>query len=665
MFESWSRKYKQQHIFFTGDISSAQLTWSGCCIYCAELLRGLLKLGQDVDARITPTPSKRTHVLTSLASSVFPVIVSDPLWNLPTALEGEPKTTKSPSFSNKNAMIERMGGGLRECENSSIKSINANAILLCTLIGFISQFARVLGKDIKLHLPIILLPLLERASGIGNHAYVQNCAVTSLGVVSESADCSGVYCFVATNFDYLLDAVSIRVRKYAKERSTLPRSMMGVIDLVLRSAICSGTMGSHLSIVDHMLTCLLNYFDRQYDAVLSQQSYLDTICVFRSIISFVDESITEQTGSISLSTCLDLNKHVNEVNGWVHRLDDELKLGPTVYLSDGDGGPVDQANNCQEDEDGSPNDNDDHTTKHKKIDYTEEIRTVNAVLSRCSYLISSDILKIQMLGCEPILAGFRCLWKIGTLRTSQQGESASNPLLPAIAQLWPTIIRRLRAASSLYASLRRKPQHNLPLRHAIAKDQDFSSAQTCAALISKYLEIIAELCNISDGFFSDRFENDVYPILARLLESDERGNLLLEDCRHSLSAKPHSFLLSVLLCLKLTFESSCGRDLAGLIPSSGSMILPLLSDDHIGDAAVETIKAMLKVDSDALWRGLHKLSARSFPCNPLHRILPTTSDELLVSPSQHGLHKDVCITAIRNAEKLLSFIDSLAEQPVC
>ena len=204
----------------------------------------------------------------------------------------------------------------------------------------------------------------------------------------------------------------------------------------------------------------------------------------------------------------------------------------------------------------------------------------------------------------------------------------------------------------------------------MAKDQEQALSQTSLeALISKCLEIISQLCILSGDFFSDRFENDVYPILARLLESDERGNVLLEDGRqtHYHDAKRHSLLLSLLLCLKHTYESSCGQDLASLIGTCGSMILPLLSEDHVGDAAVETIKAMLRIDSDALWRGLYKLSGRSFPRNPLHTIPHSSSNSVSLSGKIIGLeiHNSTCITAKQNAEKLLSFIDTLPEQQLC
>ncbi len=664
IFESCSRRCQLRHTPATSN-AQPQLALSGSCVYCTELLGGLLKMYEQGNKDRTSKNAKRTaHVLSSLAGSVFPVIVSDPLWNLPTTLEYHENGNKTQidPIGLKVAMIDNIGDS-SACEISSITLTNANAILLCALMGFVCQFARVLDEDIKHHLPIILLPLLERASGIGNHSYVQNFAVASLGMISKLIACSDMYAFIAANFDYLLDAVSIRVRKHAKERSVMARSMMGVIDTVLRSAIrresiATGAIASHLSMVDHMLTCLLNYYDRQYDVPMSQQNYLDTICVFRSIISFVDETIIEQTGDIASPKALE--SHELETNDWMRRLDDELQLGPSGCSECSDDGPNEPF--IEEDESSKSHHNDEHIAENESIKHAKEIHTVNAVLARCGYLICSENLKIQVMGCETILAGFSCLWKIGAFRTSQRGESASNPLLPAIAELWPTIIRRLRAASFAHISSRRKSRQHLPIRHAMAKDQDQTSSQiSLEALISKCLEIISQLCILSDSFFSDRFKNDVYPVLARLLESAERGNVLLEDVRHSHDAKRHSLLLSILLCLKHTFESSCGRDLVELIPSCGSMIFPMLSDDHVGDASVETIKAMLMIDSDALWRGLHKLSGRSFPRNPLHLIPHLSSNSLTHGGSTPAFDN----AAKQNAKKLLNFIDTLPEQKCC
>ena len=612
---------------------NAQLTWSGSCVYCTELLIGLQLDDHGGKSRVS-------KVLSSLASSIFPLIISEPLWTMSTTLDSEVHDSN---------LLNNLKGfqvtSLNRAEDSSVGGIttmnsNANAVLLCFLMDIICQFAKVLDQEIKVHLPIILLPLLVRASSIGNHSSVQNLAVSTLGVISKSAACSDMYSFIGVNFDYILDAVSIRIRKHAKERSRMSRSMMGVINLVLQSTVRHGSvLTSHLSMVDYMLTCLLNYFDRQYDAFRSQQDYLDTVRVFRAIISFVDESITDEAGNVHFKTLTDHNVNVFQ------RLDDELSLGFVSYSGE-------TFDEFTTEEVGHDNVTDDLSADNMSSKHTKEIHTVNAVLARCSYIVCSENLKIQVFGCETILAGFRSLWKIGDLRTSLHGESASNPLLPAISELWPTIIRRLRTASYAHISSRRRSKHQLPLRHAIAKDQDQSTPQiSLEALMSKCLEIISQLCILSDGFFSKRFENDVFPVLAKLLEAD----ILFEGDRIVTDASSKSLIVSILRCLKHTFESSCGKDLADLVPPCGSMLLPILSNVYIGDSAVDTFKAMLKTDSECLWRGLHKLSGRSFPHNPL-RLQPSRSKDEIV-PNQR-----FCTIAARNANVLLDFIDTLPEQ---
>ena len=135
--------------------------------------------------------------------------------------------------------------------------------------------------------------------------------------------------------------------------------------------------------------------------------------------------------------------------------------------------------------------------------------------------------------------------------------------------------------------------------------------------------------------------------------------------------RKNSLLLPILHCFECSFESSCRYGLAGLIPSAGTMLFPLLSfRGPIGDGAVAAVKAMLRVDCDALWRGLHALSGRPFPRSPL-MLASTMSDAessskvfSVVSVScNHGMKDNEC-TLSRKAGELLDFIDELPEQPL-
>ena len=84
-------------------------------------------------------------------------------------------------------------------------------------------------------------------------------------------------------------------------------------------------------------------------------------------------------------------------------------------------------------------------------------------------------------------------------------------------------------------------------------------------LLSKLILIILELCCGSNGFFVDRFENDVYPVIDKLMQAilPKDGNRIMDffpGCQPSSSLfakQKHSLLLPILHFLRCNFESSC------------------------------------------------------------------------------------------------------------
>ena len=208
----------------------------------------------------------------------------------------------------------------------------------------------------------------------------------------------------------------------------------------------------------------------------------------------------------------------------------------------------------------------------------------------------------------------------------------------------------------------------------MATDQERQPSQaSLEVMISKLLEIAAELCLISDGFFVDRFENDVYPILVKLLGDylrNDNGMHFPNKDRLSFAKQRDSVLFSILHCLKCAFESSCRFGLVGLIPPAGTILLPMLSlGGRTGDAVVDTLKAMLAVDCDALWRGLQQLHGMPFPSNPICASETTymqscSEGELGVVLTNNYCMDDVSLLVSKKAGKLLEFIEKLPEQQI-
>lgn len=215
----------------------------------------------------------------------------------------------------------------------------------------------------------------------------------------------------------------------------------------------------------------------------------------------------------------------------------------------------------------------------------------------------------------------------------------------------------------------------------MATDQEQKPSQIgLEVFMSKLLNIVSDLCLISDGFFVDRFENDVYPILAELLGDFLPGrHKLYSNAKYDqlsytsnianvrVSEQKNSTLPYLLHCIKCTFESSCGIGLAGLIPSLGTMLLPFLSlNGQTGEAVIDALKAMLRVDCDALWRGLQRLHSGPFPRNPMKcgiQLQEVVSKQMTVASYKH-CKDDPNILIMQRAGEILGFIESLPEQQI-
>ena len=641
MFEACVRSVGNR--YSTEGSHRERLQWAGHGVVATELLAGVS--GSSSSSIGSCTSKSTLRVLSSLASSVFPIIVSEPLWTLPSVSETRRKNPKED---------DRQG-----IQPSVAGSYNASVVMV--LMRFICLYARVLGTDIKLSFPTILFPLIEKASPIGNHSSVQRTAFSTLWEISQAAGYSDISSLLAMNVDYLLDIISLKLRKYAWEGSHLERSLMGVVEVILQSIVYQRQVSGNRSstqgvvfdagaIVGNMLKCFLDHFDRQSN--ISNLSALDTVRVFRSINIFIASSVDR------VIECSGIDIHAqddDEEFDWLNRLNLELDVGTSGY---------DETDSLFEECNSEPTDpppttlpDGDHPSDEGPA-FAREIDAINSTLSRCSYLLCHAQLHLQVLCCQSMLTGFETLGKIGAFRRARQGESASNPLLPSIAEYWPAIIARLRDASSSYVSANRVSRKELSIRNAMAEDlgEDTQSRKYLGVLLASLFTIVAELCAGSDGFFEDRFRHDVYPIIAKLVG----------ECLQPMRGRETNFILTPLLVLiKSVFESSCRYSLTGLVPAAGSLILPFLGCvGTVGDEASAAVKAMLTIDSDALWRPLHKLACRPFPPRPIKLDEGTIASEGSTALMVHPTRDQTDIVLARRAQRLLDFIEKTSESPL-
>ena len=605
------------------------------------------------------------HIIASLASSVLPVVVSHPLWTLPTSLpdgihSAVPSTCNSEAPKFTNTML-----------------IRSNAALVCSLMMFMNQMSLTLGKEMCLNIPMVILPLLERASAIGNHSTVQTSAFETLSELALCTGCSDIFSLLTANFDYIMDQVYLQLQRHSKDRTPVSRALMGAVAVVLQIVVRDNAFDqAYVPIVCRVLNCVLNYSDRVSNPKASYTITFDTVCVLRSINAFMESSIDAQNPT---SACPG-SASLEEQPDWLARLDIELEMNSAGCFDDDDESPFIEQNDHDavesQEQPPSPTTEWDTGNGSCSIDCTKEILAINAILKRCTYLLCHPDLHMQVLCCETVLSGLKSLGKIGSYRKLLHGESTSNPLLPAIAEHWSSISGRLQSTSSQLHSNKTMSRSELSIRHMMAKDQVESlSEASLIVLLSKLLEIVSELCFISDGFFTDRFESNVFPILAILLGDSipaEMNSLLKNEPQSSSFWESRRTVLGpVLQCIKSVFRSSCKDALAGLISSIGTILLPLLScEGDLGDSVVDVLKALAEVDCDNLWRPIHKLSREPFPINPLGHIGNLNSEPYVgstvvccVKPPMKFRTDSSKIMAQR-ATNLLEFMRQLPEQDI-
>lgn len=394
------------------------------------MIAGTCKCADEENSRRLSRSSIR--VISSLASSVLPVIVSHPVWTLPTSLvsdfKGKDTLQDLNTFKHRIDNTEKTSKHYHQ--GTSAEAINSNAIVIGSLMSFICALARAMGAEITVHMPIILFPLLERASAIGNHSYVQSYARMYLGMITKSAGYEKMADLIVENFDYLLDLISRKLQRHVKERSPMDRSLLGVIDVLFQFVAQQGderdelekqksTLFSQISLVAHMLNSLFCCVDLQFTSGATQSHLMDIVRIFKSINAFMDSSISIQIADCKFDTDLATAQGTEE---WLRRLDFELDIGPFGHAEDDDF----EEEICTGDEPefhGTGfNDNDDNDNST----FAKEIVTINCILSRCSYFMYNVDLQIQISCCDIVLSGFQSLGKIGSFRKVNPNNGLRN-----------------------------------------------------------------------------------------------------------------------------------------------------------------------------------------------------------------------------------------------
>jgi len=235
--------------------------------------------------------------------------------------------------------------------------------------------------------------------------------------------------------------------------------------------------------------------------------------------------------------------------------------------------------------------------------------------------------------------------------------------------------------------------------------------------LSKLLSLISVMTACAGDFMARPLRESVWPCVGRILgtfvarkkRSNQQRHFVLEETgspaqsspplRSALAARKKSdwsesecgLLLATLGCLRRVYgiDRDVGTALSGLIPTSGTMLFPFLDDDDddddgaIAEACAETLRAMLRIDCDALWRPLLELSGkRTVPQCPLllQRADGATTTTATSAAAGTGEKGKLAVTAAvaaaavpppaptaadrlaAAAEELVAFVEALPEQ---
>ena len=210
-------------------------------------------------------------------------------------------------------------------------------------------------------------------------------------------------------------------------------------------------------------------------------------------------------------------------------------------------------------------------------------------------------------------------------------------------------------------------QTNVPIRHI-------------SLLLSNLMKIISKVAVSSGDFFGSRFQ-DAWPTIVKLLthctevkvsnkfksSTKTIGGTLDRitfekianpsgDKNSALEKNNDLILISTLSCIESVFSSSkLGMRLSHLLPVAGTIILPLLSDENeVGEIALKSLKCLLSIDCDFLWRSLLKLSGIGLSPRPLVQSEAQRNCKSVIIAEQSLLQS--------RALDLISYVRNLPEQ---
>ena len=258
----------------------------------------------------------------------------------------------------------------------------------------------------------------------------------------------------------------------------------------------------------------------------------------------------------------------------------------------------------------------------------------------------------------------------------EETAEIGTSILRQVGSSWPAIKARLVSTSDEIIFCQRAKSVVILRTQRVQPNSPKQELAIHRMFLAKLVSLVAAMSEGSGEFITDRFKNEVWPVismqLAFLVDKQDRANRLPESSREkrrdvvlvtksnavmtTFQDSEKSLILAIMDCLARIFRvPDCGKALAGLVSSIGAVILPFLdNDEKVSALTLEAMKTIAGVDYDALWRPLLHLSARGIPLCPLN----SSKSQLTTFKKPGSLFQPLAAKAI----ELVEYIDTLSEQ---
>lgn len=589
--------------------------WIGIISILRPFMEGAFCNGDSSDA-------KQQKCIDSLLSSVLPVLVSSPLWDLP--------CVDDPLLLNKG-------------KQSAAPALRGNSLfrfyLLDILPAFFSSSER---KRVEVALPIIIHPILETLGYI-QVPLVRSMATFVLTSIAHFCEYSSATDLLLGSFDIVVTSILGKLRVTRRKCDAFGEVMLeilrevGTATAILRIASMHEMnherdlrFHSRFLSREELVAVVLERIDRFVFEISKEETYLLVVISFyRAVIETYlagVESMPNMVTSVSIR------------EPWLQTL--------SYFLVDQS--ELIQELTCDVDDSGKNTMTDDTSC------FKNDINLVSQMMFRCCYFLSYASLKVQINSCCALSAGFEFLGIISNLSLRDAEENGpSSAIFRQVASSWPKLNARMVAVSSFLTRVENTRSSSLSdtFNNHVDKESNVTEQRL---FLSVLFELAAVMIECADDFMARRFEENLWPIVSSIF------NYFLRLRKFPYETSERRLLLSSFdLIDRALKKKKFGMTVKGLLPTMGTIILPFLgeNDQSIRSVCHNTIKSLLDLDADCLYRQLIDASREDLQLCPLDYNHRQQETQMPIQCMERDSTQQLFLS-------LLDYVNNIPEQPL-